>query len=455
MKKLLVVLVCILGLLATTFFGVYSYLSCDIALPDVTDLTPERVVVADEDNAYTYFEQAGRVCELPEDEESFFEVLNGERSDPQYIADLLAENKQAMAALERGLKCKVCQPPEIRNVSDLPDYYPGLLDLGRLLHLSTMQARQAKQWDKATVSCCDQLRFASLVQNNPGSLIHALCGMHLLGWGLDETRKMAISPDVTEEQLRKLSEALRYLESWDESFIRAMKAEYQLNANTIDDMVSGKINLDSKQVKKGSSDESDRMPVGFLFQPNKTKKILADVFRNKIKNIPRSPAERESMDIEQQIEMELSAPTRFVSPNPLGKIFIALVVPAVESANIANDRTKIELAATRLIVACRWYEKDHGELPPSLNALVPEYLDAVQRDPYDGKPIRYDRDRAIVYSIGKDLIDQGGSSKWPADSWEASSGEEQKNPWPWEAEDAVYKINSQPDKKQETTKEAK
>ncbi len=53
------------------------------------------------------------------------------------------------------------------------------------------------------------------------------------------------------------------------------------------------------------------------------------------------------------------------------------------------------LSVTRLVVALNRYEMRNGKLPEALEQLVPEYIDSVPRDPYDGKPFRYDRNKFI------------------------------------------------------------
>ncbi len=52
-----------------------------------------------------------------------------------------------------------------------------------------------------------------------------------------------------------------------------------------------------------------------------------------------------------------------------------------------------------------------GSLPADLEALVPAYLAAVPKDPFDGKPLRYLRqDQGYrVYSLGYDLADNHGT----------------------------------------------
>ena len=73
-----------------------------------------------------------------------------------------------------------------------------------------------------------------------------------------------------------------------------------------------------------------------------------------------------------------------------------------------KSRDDTQLQATRVILALRAYQLTHGNLPSDLNALVPEFLDAVPADDFDGQPLRYAPDRKIVYSVGQNLKDDGG-----------------------------------------------
>ena len=63
-------------------------------------------------------------------------------------------------------------------------------------------------------------------------------------------------------------------------------------------------------------------------------------------------------------------------------------------------------------IALKRYQLKHGNYPPDLDALVPEFLAAVPRDPVDGKPLRY-RPNAdgtfLLYSVGENGKDDGGN----------------------------------------------
>jgi hypothetical protein len=61
-------------------------------------------------------------------------------------------------------------------------------------------------------------------------------------------------------------------------------------------------------------------------------------------------------------------------------------------------------------LAVRAYQVETGELPDSLEELVPRYLNAVPRDPFRDAPLQYWRMASdyIVYSVGADGQDDGG-----------------------------------------------
>ncbi|UCE46244.1 MAG: hypothetical protein JSW47_11535, partial [Phycisphaerales bacterium] len=64
-------------------------------------------------------------------------------------------------------------------------------------------------------------------------------------------------------------------------------------------------------------------------------------------------------------------------------------------------------------LAIQRYRLATARLPGRLADLVPAYLDAVPRDPFDGNELRYKKldPGFVVYSIGDDLSDDGGKEK--------------------------------------------
>ena len=80
----------------------------------------------------------------------------------------------------------------------------------------------------------------------------------------------------------------------------------------------------------------------------------------------------------------------------------------------------VQMDCAKTVLAIKRYELQHRSLPETLEALVPQFLDVVPIDPFDGKPIRFQckDNQVMVYSVGKngqnhrdwtknsDLIDQ-------------------------------------------------
>jgi hypothetical protein len=68
----------------------------------------------------------------------------------------------------------------------------------------------------------------------------------------------------------------------------------------------------------------------------------------------------------------------------------------------------------RLALAVLRCKARHGTLPEGLDALVPEFVEAVPPDPFDGKPLRYRKagDRFVVYAVGRDGKDDGGEIRF-------------------------------------------
>ncbi|MBP7052317.1 MAG: hypothetical protein KBE65_14990 [Phycisphaerae bacterium] len=68
------------------------------------------------------------------------------------------------------------------------------------------------------------------------------------------------------------------------------------------------------------------------------------------------------------------------------------------------------LQNARISLALERHRLAHGEIPQTLDQLVPEFLSAVPQDPFDGQPMRYNRQDGgyIVYSVGEDGRDDAG-----------------------------------------------
>lgn len=79
----------------------------------------------------------------------------------------------------------------------------------------------------------------------------------------------------------------------------------------------------------------------------------------------------------------------------------------------SHESKRLDALATRVVLAIMRYDRRHGTLPPALEALVPEFLDALPFDPFTSSTLRYRIDEQapggfVLYSVGLDGVDNGG-----------------------------------------------
>ena len=90
-------------------------------------------------------------------------------------------------------------------------------------------------------------------------------------------------------------------------------------------------------------------------------------------------------------------------------------LPAFERAfdKVMKVETARQLAIAAIVL--KRYQLKHGNYPPDLKSLVPEFVPAVPRDPVDGQPLRYRLNADgtfLLYSVGENGKDDGGSPEW-------------------------------------------
>ena len=99
---------------------------------------------------------------------------------------------------------------------------------------------------------------------------------------------------------------------------------------------------------------------------------------------------------------------------------------------------KVEVAKQMTVtaIALKRYQLKHGNYPPDLNSLVPEFVPTVPLDPVDGQPLHYRRnadETFLLYSVGENGVDDGGNPS--LESGVTSSNYAWQNPhaldWVW------------------------
>jgi hypothetical protein len=97
-------------------------------------------------------------------------------------------------------------------------------------------------------------------------------------------------------------------------------------------------------------------------------------------------------------------------------IFTSIIMPSLDRSLEVEAMVEAGDADAQLAVAMTRYRLDHGQLPRQLAALVPNYLDEIPIDPFNGQSLRLTTRNGewIIYSVGANGIDNGGKSGAPS-----------------------------------------
>jgi len=116
----------------------------------------------------------------------------------------------------------------------------------------------------------------------------------------------------------------------------------------------------------------------------------------------------------QQRQKACDAIDRRLKETPRIHALVREIVPAFSRVVTIDVREMAALRTAHTAIAVERYRLAAGELPQKLADLVPGYLDAVPKDPFDGNDLRYKmlEPGFMVYSVGEDGKDNGGR-EWP------------------------------------------
>lgn len=233
---------------------------------------------------------------------------------------------------------------------------------------------------------------------------------------------------VTKLPPEALIQDTRYLEKFknnEEGLKTAFKAEYALAMNSIDAVITGNtdvLNPLLEENNKLNPATYKKVPKSsFYLQPNKAKALYANFFREGIDDVGKPCGLIKEKPVENRLFSSSASPVTqtiklMVTENALSRILYDAFIAALNLPEQNNKRCRedFQVSAIQVLFALKAYNLETGGYPTSLNELVPKYLSKVPEDPFDGKPIKYSPTKKILYSVGKDRVDSGGSE---GDDW--------------------------------------
>jgi hypothetical protein len=345
----------------------------------------------------------------------------------------LAPNESVLAALDASLASAVYQPAELEWAtpdSEAEDFVGK--NMGRLVRLSELCAMTAIEaaWSGTNEQALDGvvrcLRWGHREAAMPGArLLDAMSASWAQTKAVSALRitlpRLRISAAESRKREAEL-EATRFSSAlWRDVWAE----EYRFMAAGMDWSVP---EYEAGPIRRLL------VPPEYSFQPNRTRAALAHAVREVRASLDRPCTARPSASYDEFPEFEwrrdrlerawddfLFEVAR-LRPNGVGTLGVADTVLHLAERDRDTCFAGTLPSVAQALIALRAYSLERGELPPSLDALVPDYLSRVPIDHHDGAPLRYSRDKKAVWALGVDLKDDGGEAATePKDARAAAS----------------------------------
>ena len=317
--------------------------------------------------------------------------------------DYLAVNRAALAKIKTASAMRESRYPVGFGASKMwlveLKYLPSIRHAAKLLSFDAKLAATDGDAPRVVDDIVQMLRLADSIRREP-ILVSQLVRASVIGMVHDCIEDSLNRADLNDEQLRMLADEVKMSLSFGpDSQVRAMIGERAFGISLFE--------IDSAE---------------FYEMYGHSRKGWTSIHRS-LSGV-RAADEDEYLDLMNAAvaAVKLPRPAQMLHLEAIGTKADAkptdyVMCPGVGgTARSANSFVNADtgLLVTRVGLCVLRYRLAHaGALPEKLDALVPEFLDAVPADPFDGKPLRYVRlaKGFSVYSIGADKVDDGGDGK--------------------------------------------
>ena len=323
----------------------------------------------------------------------------------QLVAEYLADNAEALRFLHQVALMKRCRFPVDWSKGFNAASMTHLIQLRqgeRLLQLEAIACVEDQKPDQATESVIAALGFARTLNQEP-IFISRLVAIACHGISIGSLQHVLNRTSLSDEQLVKLAAAFSEKED-PQGLMRTFIGERCFGINRFDQIRSGKVAIENMFW-------FDKMPPWFvlaLYKPagllDLDELVYLNLMPDFIKAAQLSPP---------QSVAATKALTVKATQLPFYAVLSHSALGVLDGVVTHDVRGVAQVQTAVASLAIERYRLAKGDLPEKLGDLVPAYLDAIPRDPFDNKPLRYKKLARgyVVYSIGEDGEDNGGEEE--------------------------------------------
>jgi len=353
---------------------------------------------------------------------------------------ILAEGGKVLSLFHEAVHRKAwCAVDQTSGKRILFPSISAVIRMCRLVRLNAERHLERGEVGLAIEDARDIVLLVRKVEHDAETAVTGLMAFGVLGCADSIAMKIVGSGKATDEELERLQDALRQFDmaARPERVQRMLNNDFtEFFRQMMDDMATGQVNISASELGECSGFNglgmcALRIPLvrSYAFQNNRTWTIYAN-YLAKVKEGYRLGYDKTAWD---KLDEELSAMldddgSWCLGPNFVGKRIVKSTIPAWRAIGEAIARTSFQHSGVETVVAAARFKRKSGGFPKALAELVPEFLQAVPHDPFaSAAEIKYDAERGIVWTVGREGSFNGETVEPRADGKRAARGKENRN----------------------------
>jgi len=382
------------------------------------------------ENAWPYLVEAGLIMEAVQaefaEEGLDFNDLSPEGLEiiRRAITELEAGGAFEQLALAGRCPNAVRPRPSLDEEALLSSLMPELAHLRRLTQarVASMELAIADGAYEDAVEAFDQALVMARACSNQATLIEQLVGWSIASLALERLRYAVLEHPVDARTLRRLLERLGARTPLGDPAL-GLEGERLVFLDVVQRTHSDNGRGNGRMIPTAAGQYVDTTGygppgrptagspgiinlLGFVLPSRKALTGKADEFYDEMIRRSRLPYNRR--------HAETTDPDAAVEDLGPRYFLLNMLIPALGRFLDHGDAMQCMIDGSRLQLAVEGYRAQHGQCPPALVALVPEWIESNPDDPFSGSPYVYrlvpgDAGAYLLYSVAADGRDDGGA----------------------------------------------
>lgn len=373
------------------------------------DMEARYVLPADVENAADVYQKAFLLYSEPNEMEMELLPVRGryERQEdqppyPQEVMEAVKQsldtNREYLELLDQAARMEHCLFPRTRTEFGFDfEYLSPLKKAAQIITERNLYLAQTGQTDALLNSTRTCIGLAEALNQQPRLIEHlvVIAIRAMIADGLENSLNLT---QFSQEQLFELQQSFRQMQE-NNSCVSSLMNE------RVDIIEYAALPVSKLTYGYGVSSISQKIILitcSLAGLKDKDLALLLDFYERWI-TITQLPYDRHADEMK---KLE----TEYAGYNQWMHWWLQVLMPSCR-IGLINLRVIGNLQCAETALAIERYRLKYNTVPESLEALVPEFIDTVYLDPFDGKPLRYLRPQEggyTVYCIGEDGIDNGG-----------------------------------------------